>query len=129
MTTQEEREKTRARRHERKVKTSVRAAVATREEHRCRLWPVGQLQSEGILGFCWGLPEWAHLEEQQRFKTRGQSAERRHTTAGSLLFCFNHHTAYDAGLMTIAFLTDRGANGRMRFKRAGVVYEEPDAQT
>ena len=119
--------KGRARRHEGKVKTSVRATVATREEHRCRLWPA----APGLLGLCSGTPQWAHLEDGKRFKTRGQPADRRHTTAASCLLCAWHHDAYDRGVgkrgkLRITFLTDRGANGPMRFERAGVVYEEPN---
>lgn len=39
--------------------------------------------------------EWAHLNEGTRAKTRGMSAERRHTTAMSLMLCQFHHDRLD----------------------------------
>lgn len=52
-------------------------------------------------GGCEGRSEWAHLGEFKRFKTRGQPPEVRHTTAGSLMLCTEHHRSYDSGRLTI----------------------------
>ena len=57
-------------------------------------------------------------------------AEDRHTTEGSLMLCARHHrtgiAAYDLNRMRIEALTEKGCDGRLRFKRDGVVFEEPE---
>lgn len=100
-------------RGEAKVKKSVRALCVKRDGfcRLCRPWR----ETLGLLG-CNGESEWAHLEEQRRFKTRGQSAERRHSTAGSMMLCTVHHRLYDAHDITIKWLTPFGADGLMQFR-------------
>lgn len=62
---------------------------------------------------CDGRSEWAHLGAQKRFKTRGQPATTRHTTAGSLMLCQRHHRDYDAGRLEIV---GADANGVLDFR-------------
>lgn len=50
---------------------------------------------------CGGLSEWAHLGDKKRFKTRGLPPEERHTPAGSLMLCAQHHDDYDEGRLQI----------------------------
>lgn len=103
-------EKARTKRQAQKVVTRVRAACVERDGH-CRIgeWENnpcdlhdGALTGDGqpVIG-CEGRSEWAHLGAQKRFKTRGQPATTRHTTAGSLMLCQRHHRDYDAGRMEI----------------------------
>ena len=111
----------RAKRQAAKVVKVVRAQCVERDGY-CRIgeWENnpddlhdGALTGEGEpLIACDGRSEWAHLGEQKRFKTRGQPATKRHTTAGSLMLCQRHHRDYDAGRMEI-----RGddANGVLDF--------------
>lgn len=100
-------------RAERKVKKSVRAQCVARDGF-CRLarpWrePLG-------VGGCNGKSEWAHLEEQRRFKTRGQAPDQRHNTANSMMLCSVHHRLYDARKIRLGWLTPFGADGLMLFR-------------
>lgn len=90
-------------RHEAAVKKVVRAVCVQRDGH-CRLMGTT---------LCGGPSEHAHLEEWKRARTRGMTAERRHTTEGSMMACRRHHQKYDAGLIAIALGPD-GANAPMR---------------
>jgi hypothetical protein len=68
-----------------------------------------------VLDDCSGPSEWAHLEEHKRARTRGQAPAKRHTTAGSAMFCRRHHRQYDAGELAVTFLApELGADGLMR---------------
>ncbi len=99
-----------------KVVTSVRAQCVERDGY-CRFetFPYG----------CTGPSEWAHLGEQKRYRTRGMPAEVRHTTAGSLMLCRRHHSAYDrAHTLKIVPLTSLGADGPLRFDVRGTTYAE-----
>ncbi len=116
-----QRTKGRARRQESAVARTVREACVMRDGH-CRI--TRDLLSPFRYAGCAGPSEWAHLGDARRFKTRGQAPERRHTTAGSLMLCREAHQAYDAGKLRIEPLTDRGADGRLRFTRGAAVYEE-----
>lgn len=78
----------------------------------------GACRLSGLVG-CSGPSEWAHLGDYRRFNTRGQSAERRHTTVGSLMLCEAHHDAYDGHQIDIRPATDRGADGLLAVKRDG----------
>lgn len=100
------------------VKKSVRAACVKRDRY-CRvgLWTAGLKHPPVWLGTCAGPAEWAHLHSHRRAQTRGQAAEKRHTTAGSLCLCRFHHAEYDAHRMKITALTRRGADGPLRFSR------------
>lgn len=111
------------RRAEGPVKTQVRAACVERDEL-CRVWSaaagMNSLSDEVMpLVECRGRPEWAHLGEGKRFKTRGMKPEQRHCTARSLILCKLHHDRYDGRVeprMEIVELTDRGADGPLLFK-------------
>lgn len=62
--------------------------------------------------------EWAHLGDKKRCKTRGRPPEERHTTADSLMLCSAHHHQYDtAHTLAITPLTERGADGPLRFEQ------------
>lgn len=80
-----------------------------------------RLSKTSLFGDCWGFSEWMHLGEKKRCKTRGMAPEARHTTAGSLMGCTRHHRAYDAGRLKIEPLTERGADGTLKFSANAVV--------
>lgn len=98
----------RVKRHARTVVRDVRAAVVERDGM-CRVPP-------GVFGACQGVLEWAHL--LRRFKTRGQPAETRHTTQGTLMLCKKHHLQFDAHELQITALSvEHGADGPLEFWR------------
>jgi hypothetical protein len=110
--------KARNKRVEAKLARMVRSACVERDGY-CRLsnlkqgeWVYGSFKKR-----CDGPSEWAHLEEKRRFKTRGQPAEQRHTTASSVMFCAVHHQEYDAHQFSIRFLSELGADGPIAWER------------
>ena len=110
------RQKARTKRMESKQATSVRAQCVVRDWHCLFLyrrpdsgWP--------DVGTCVGPSEWAHIGQHRRYRTRGQAAEQRHTTAGSAMLCQWHHAAYDAHEFDIEPLTDKGMDGPFRVTR------------
>ena len=125
----ETRKKTKARdkRRERVVVADVRGEVVGRDGY-CRLYwlhdAIRQAIAE-VLGSCSGKSEWAHFGEHKRSKTRGKSADERHTKAGSLMLCKFHHGEYDGNRMGIDALTLNGCDGPLRFMRTGQSWEEP----
>ncbi len=88
----------------------------------------GQLSDEAgdINGWeegCEGSSQWAHLHSHRRSQTRGQAADKRHTTTGSLMLCKLHHDQYDGRAtprLKITCLSRKGADGPLRFSRMGV---------
>lgn len=121
------REKAKAGRLESNVITRVRVKVDLRDGH-CR---AGTRELRALLGSCGGPDEWAHLKGHQRWETRGLPPEERHTTGGSVKMCHRHHqglpNGYDRHGFTIEPVTDRGADGPLRWvRRDGVSYQEPD---
>lgn len=109
------RTKARLKRQAAAIEKLVRLLVGHRDGD-CRIGT-----TTALLGPCDGESEWAHLENSRRFKTRGQPAEVRHTTAGTCRLCTKHHAMYDREkTLAIEFLTDKGADGTMRFQAHGV---------
>lgn len=100
--------KARATRQARTVVKDVRAAVVERD---------GMCRVPARLGPCQGVLEWAHMHSHRRSKTRGQPAEDRHTSEGTLMLCSFHHLQYDVHALRIEPLTDQGANGELKFER------------
>jgi hypothetical protein len=94
--------KARKQRHAAKVVKSIRHQCVLRDGS-CRLkWQRDDWTDMPSCALaCSGAPEWAHLGDKKRFKTRGQAPEIRHTTAGSLMLCKKHHQEYDSGRMAI----------------------------
>lgn len=107
-------------RQEARVKREVRAACVERDGV-CRFgkdWP-GIIAPERFA--CWGISEWAHLEDHRRFKTRGRAATLRHTTLGSCILCQKHHAQLDGRSMPrlrVRMLTARGADGPLEWRLA-----------
>lgn len=97
-------------RAETKVKQSVRAKCVERDGD-CRFHQ-RSAELTHLVGECQGESEWAHLGEKRRAKTRGMAPEARHTTAGSLMLCTAHHTAYDAHVFDIV-ASAKGANAAL----------------
>src|SRR5260221_361379 len=88
-------------RREAKVNKSVRAQCVDRDGE-CRLQIV--VDDKNVIWpmeLCIGKSEWAHLGTKKRFKTRGQAADQRHSTWGSLMFCARHHRDYDRARLVI----------------------------
>ena len=108
-------------RAEAKVAKAVREKVSLRDGY-CRI----KLHKGFGFGFglCDGTSEWAHLGEFKRFKTRGQTAERRHTVEGTLMLCSRHHYLYDQHHLKIEAVTPDGTEGPLRFSLRAEVYEE-----
>jgi hypothetical protein len=106
--------KARKQRHAARVVKSIRAQCVERDGHCRAARDLGVTYGCDWFLFCDGPSEWAHLGEKRRFKTRGQTPERRHTTAGSLMLCQHHHRAYDAARLVIEAGAD-GADGPLRF--------------
>lgn len=111
--------KARRDRDEAKVKRAVRAACLERDGY-CRVWP-SRVHIDLELA---GPSEWAHMHVARRSKTRGQDATERHATATSLMLCRAHHTAYDGKTLVIEALTDKGADGPLKFTYGGRSYSE-----
>lgn len=118
--------KRRKQRQAAKVVKSVRAQVVERDGE-CRVFHAlarmllskDRWSFQGVTpAICNGESEWAHLHSHRRSQTRGQAAEKRHTTAGSLMLCRYHHQEYDAHRLTITALTRKGADGPLKFRRA-----------
>ena len=105
-----------------KVEKAVRAACVERD-HYCR---VNLYRLEGLLrpeaGM--GQHEFAHMHHKRRSKTRGLPPEERHSRTWCLMLCRSHHRRYDAKTLTIEALTDRGADGPLRFTFRGKSYSE-----
>lgn len=91
----------RKRRKEAPVVTRVRARCVDRDGY-CRLMGVSP---------CAGPSQWCHLGDKQRFKTRGQAPEVRHTVEGTFMGCEKHHGEYDRGELEIIEGTTDGAEG------------------
>lgn len=105
------------------IKREVRAACVERDGY-CRLWARpwrGGFDVEVNTSWCGGDSQWAHMEGFRRFETRGKPPEERHCTHGSLMLCQRHHDAYDGRptgkTLAITALSDRGADGPLKFER------------
>lgn len=112
-------------RAEAKVEKAVRAACVERD-HFCR---VSTYFLEGIsaLHLNPGESEWCHMHAKRRSKTRGLPPEERHASSWCLMLCTRHHDAYDGRTrprLTIEALTDRGADGPLKFTYKGRSYSE-----
>ena len=110
------------RRQERKLIDSVRAQCVDRDGT-CR---VGRNLTLGFLGPCGGHPEWAHIGDFRRFKTRRMDPTFRHQSAHSAMLCGAHHDLYDAHVFDIQELTDQGADGPLAFVKGELRFEETD---
>lgn len=107
------------------IKKLTRAACVLRDGH-CRVrkaeveiygdGPSDWLSLDWSGHICAGESEWAHFGKHKRARTRGQAADIRHTTAGSLMLCAAAHRAYDAGTLQITALTRKGCEGRLKFR-------------
>ena len=93
-------------------KRSIRARCIERDGY-CRIGKDADDYTD-----CIGPSGWAHFGEFKRTRTRGQDAERRHTTAGSFMACKAHHNDYDAcELIIVAVDRDRGCDGELTYAR------------
>ena len=105
-------------RDEAKVKRAVRAACVERDEY-CRLY--------GLYWACRGVSEWAHMPGHLRSQTRGMAPEQRHQTTWTTMLCARHHDALDGRTLpklAIKALTDKGADGPLKFTYRGRSYSE-----
>lgn len=109
-------------RAEAKVKKSVREYCVERDGM-CRMFRTALVEADrwplltALQAECDGPSQWAHLHNHRRAQTRGQAATQRHTTAGSLMLCAEHHQQYDAHQLRITALTRKAADGRLKFTR------------
>jgi hypothetical protein len=100
------------------VQKLVRAACCARDLF-CRVGTDSLLYDHTpVFTECSPVQEWAHMHSHRRSQTRGQAAEKRHTTMGSLMLCRHHHAEYDAHQLKITALTRAGADGPLKFTRA-----------
>jgi hypothetical protein len=110
--------------HERAIKWKVREKVQHRDGW-CRVARSRQVNEQDKRNWdpyifppqfpCLGPSEWAHL--LRRSKTRGMAPEDRHTSKGSIKACRKHHTEIDQHRLSVTPLTDRGADGPLKFER------------
>lgn len=107
------RAKARSARQERSIVTVVRAHCVARDGD-CRIG-----SATTYLGACDGESEWCHLGDMRRFRTRGMEPGARHTTQGTCCLCTKHHRMLDANEIRVEFVTPHGADGTLRFVRAG----------
>jgi hypothetical protein len=107
------RTKARAKRHEAAIIQQVRAQCVARDGD-CRIG-----SATTYLGACAGESEWCHLGDMRRFRTRGMDPDVRHTKAGTCCLCTKHHQMLDANEIRVEFMTPDGADGTLRFIRAG----------
>lgn len=110
--------KDRRKRSETAVKTEQRALCVVRDGS-CRF---GSRAARKVLGDCSGASSWNHL--LRRGQTVNQAAAVRHSAATSCIQCREHHRQVDEHEVTFEYLTDRQANGPMRWTKDGQVYEE-----
>lgn len=122
--------KARRKRAELKTKQDVRVKVAARDGY-CRLYVLDEgwrTQLWKMFGPCGGASEWAHL--RKRSLTRRMDPEVRHSTATSVMFCGNHHQhgrcAHERHTLDVAPLTEKGADGPLRFRAGEHIYEETE---
>ena len=123
-------EKGRKDRTERRVKKSVRQQCVARDGY-CRLgnsiWGLLDQRDRFIgNGFAFSCSsdnvkrsEWAHFGDKRRARTRGQTPEARHTTAGTLMLCQAHHEQYDGKAKPRLFITAlsrKGCDGPLKFR-------------
>ena len=122
------------RRRERRVEAKA-LEVARAEAHDrdgyCRLYVLDagwRAELQRMFGACNGPSEFAHLGDSRRFRTRGQDPEVRHSASGGIMLCAGHHRtgvyAYDRHTLRIDELTDRRANGPLRFLTRDNTWEE-----
>lgn len=114
---------------------AMRAAYegASDRDGYCRLYVLDaaeRVRVWSMFGNCFGRSEFAHIGDTRRFKTRGMAPERRHCREGGIMLCAGHHRvgacAYDLNRMSIEELTDRRADGPLRFWSGDSVYEETE---
>lgn len=101
----------------------VRPQVEQRDGY-CRATRVDGLID---LGDCDGPSEWAHFDEQKRWKTVGMEPEERHAVDGSLMLCRQHHWDYDHGKLGIEALTPEKTNGVLRWSKDNQTADEEAA--
>lgn len=89
----------------------IRELVAARDGHCRYAWDVPPTQRSR----CQGESQWCHFGAFKRFKTRGQSPETRHTTAGSLMLCEKHHDEYDERRLEIVIAGGDGCDGTLAY--------------
>jgi hypothetical protein len=110
--------KARAKRHEAAIIQQVRAQCVARDGD-CRVWQKWTWLSDAWS--CSGESEWAHMAGHRRFETRGQEAEIRHLTSGTVMLCTRHHQLYDSRLLDIEPIDSaKGADGVLRIKQGPV---------
>ena len=71
-----------------------------------------------------GPTQWCHMRPYTRAQTRKMAPERRHSTKWTLMLTALEHSALDASRLEIEALTDRGADGPLRYRFNGTVRED-----
>lgn len=90
---------------------TVRAKVIDRD-HGCRVfWE----STPRLAGYCAGPLQVAHLRGKRRSATMKQAPALRHSTAWECQLCQHHHTMEEHSDLTHEYLSDRGADGPMRW--------------
>ena len=102
-------------RKDRAYAATVRDRVIERDGH-CRY---GKDVASHERSECRGPSEWAHINDWQRFKTRGRPPERRHATQGSMMLCQRHHELYDDGHIEIDYWEPHYCDGHVSYWENG----------
>ena len=101
----------------------VRQLVIARD-HGCRV----RWDRVPGMGWCDGPLQVAHLRGKRRSHTLNEAPAQRHSTAWEVLLCQRHHRMEEAGDLTHEYLTDRGADGRMKWTVATLPGETGDSE-
>lgn len=78
----------------------------------CRIGYWGEL-AVALFGECMGTPEWNHF--RRRSKSRGEPPEERHSTEVTGMLCGRHHDMVDLHQIEFEYLTEKRADGPMKF--------------
>jgi hypothetical protein len=95
----------------------TRDQVMRRDYQGCRACVVGVPRGGGA-------DTWAHMSGHRRSQTRNLPPAARHATAWTLRLCMVHHVADETHQLRIVALSDRGADGPLRYLYKGQTWEE-----
>lgn len=102
---------------------AVNRATVARRDGRCRL---GTRAARLVFDACAGRAEWNHLTKRSKSDRDGATLEEKHATGITMMACSGHHQAIDQHRISFEYLTDRRADGQMKWKneKTGATYEE-----
>ena len=88
-------------------------AHCERRDGDCRIGYWGDT-AIALFGECFGTPEWNHF--RRRSKSRGEPPEVRHSVEITGMLCGRHHDMVDEHEIDFDYLTEKRADGPMKFR-------------